>query len=120
MRFFQIIIASALLISTLISLSFAQTHVSGVVSGTWWAEGNPYIADSSLYIPQDSSLIIMPGVELQFGTYNDFLVDGEIYVFGSPDDSVKFRNYEGYPSWGCDITLTDFCSDNSFSLQQCF
>ena len=95
MKTLEHVIAVCLTIPLLFGILCAQTHVSGTVSGVWSAAGNPYIADSSLYVPRDSTLILMPGVDLQFYILASLTVDGEIQAQGLPGDSVTFRTLAG-------------------------
>ncbi|MBC8204092.1 MAG: right-handed parallel beta-helix repeat-containing protein, partial [FCB group bacterium] len=78
----------------------AQTHVSGIVSGVWGPEGNPYIAGSTLIVPHDSTLIILPGVEIYFRSPDSLKVSGQLTAIGTESDSIHFH-------WsGCDTCST--------------
>ena len=43
-------------------IAFAQTYVSGPVTGTWDLSGSPYFVIDTVFIPPTESLIIAPGV----------------------------------------------------------
>lgn len=66
----------------------AQTHVSGFVSGTWNADGNPYIVENSLYIDMEERLSINEGVELYFDDNHSIEVFGRLDVNGSEEFPV--------------------------------
>lgn len=73
------------------SLSVAQTSVpGGVVNGTWTLAGSPYNVQGSIQIVNGDSLIIQPGVTVNFqGTYK-LLVLGKLKAIGSITDTITF------------------------------
>jgi fibronectin-binding autotransporter adhesin len=73
--------------------SKAQTYVYGpTVSGHWTLSGSPYLIQASVYIPQDSTLIIDPGVTVNFQTaFSPSLqVMGTLLAIGNITDSIHF------------------------------
>lgn len=88
--FINYVLAAMLLIICMCAVQTeAETHVSGYVSGTWTAAGNPYIADSVLVIHQDSLLVIEPAVIVDFASSQDtFKVFGDLHAWGNESDSI--------------------------------
>ncbi len=69
----------------------AQTVVTGgVVSGHWTKASSPYIIRGSLQIPNDSTLILDPGVVLDFRGKYKINVLGRLVAVGSVTDSIRF------------------------------
>ena len=91
MRFLQQILVCFSLVLIFLSSTFGQTHVSGIVSGVWGPEGNPYIADSTLLVPNDSTLEILPGVEVFFTARQNLNVNGKLIAVGTESDSIHFH-----------------------------
>ncbi|MGP8215391.1 MAG: right-handed parallel beta-helix repeat-containing protein [Bacteroidia bacterium] len=84
---------SILLLIFSFSLSKAQTTITGpTVSGHWILAGSPYNIQSSVYIPNDSTLIIDPGVTVNFQTtFTPYIhVLGRLLAIGTPADSIYF------------------------------
>jgi hypothetical protein len=78
-----------------VSTLFADTTwVAGTVSGVWGREGNPYLVTDTLTIPHDSTLQIMPGVQIYFQNQQirrtPINVLGRLRAIGEEDDSVYF------------------------------
>jgi hypothetical protein len=79
------------LIVFLNNASFAQTTVpGGDVSGTWELAGSPYIIDDNITIPNDSTLIIRPGVKVEFQGHYSLTVLGRLLAIGTATDSILF------------------------------
>ncbi len=71
--------------------SFAQTTVpGGAVSGTWELAGSPYIITDHMTIPNDSTLIIKPGVKVEFQGHYSLTVLGRLLAIGTEMDSILF------------------------------
>ena len=49
------------------TILFADTNVSGDVSGNWTLANSPYIATNNLVLQSTDTLTINPGVEIRFG-----------------------------------------------------
>ena len=76
----------------LISLQsvYSQTIVpGGYVSGIWTAAGSPYLIQGYITIHADSTLIIEPGVVVDFQG-NDLWVFGSLQAIGTVTDSIYF------------------------------
>ena len=93
---------------------FAQTHVSGIVSGTWNAAGSPYIADGDLTV--NSSLTILPGVEVRFTDYYIFTINGSLKVFGAENDSVWIHGQNGLRWEGFEISESAYPCSLSYAI----
>jgi hypothetical protein len=78
------------------------TWVAGTVSGVWSRTGNPYLVTDTLTIPHDSTLQIMPGVQIYFQNQQirrtPINVLGHLRAIGEEGDSVYF--YSPVASFG--------------------
>ncbi|MCF7809984.1 T9SS type A sorting domain-containing protein [bacterium] len=79
--------------------TFAQTEVSGEVSGEWTAEDSPYIVVDSTWIPEDEELMISPGVDVFFNEDQGLYVYGILDASGTEDDSVRIRVVDDVEHW---------------------
>ncbi len=69
----------------------AQTHVTeSNVYGTWDVAGSPYIVHCDINIHTDSSLVIEPGVVVEFASNYQLLVNGRLVSIGTETDSISF------------------------------
>jgi hypothetical protein len=99
------------------------------ISGTWTKSGSPYIIEGEAIIPEGATLIIKPGVLVQFKTGNEkefyvnnrinpkfdrgFLrVNGKIIAQGKKKDFIKFMPF-GSGNWG-NISVYSRNIDNLF------
>jgi len=80
----------------IISTSFAQTYVSGAVSGVWDSTGSPYYVTDSVCVPSSDSLRIGPGVEVIFQGHYKFCVDigAVLKAIGTAEDSIIFTTVD--------------------------
>lgn len=93
------------------------TYVCGDVSGTWTAAGNPYKVICEINVPAGNSLIIEPGVDIQFHGFHKLYVNGHISAIGTPEDSIRFIRGYDVTYWN-GIYFTDIASDSS-KLEYC-
>lgn len=71
--------------------AFTQTIVtSGYVSGRWTKANSPYQVKGMIQIPSDSTLILEPGVVIDFQGPYKLNVKGRILSIGLPNDSIYF------------------------------
>ncbi len=71
--------------------STAQTPVpAGAVSGTWSPGGSPYYIQGEIFIATGQSLVINPGVTVEFQGHYKFLVQGSLIAEGALNDSILF------------------------------
>ncbi len=71
----------------------ASTIINGpTVSGHWTLAGSPYLIQNSVYIPNDSTLTIDPGVTVNFQTsLTPYIhVLGRLIAIGTPTDTIYF------------------------------
>jgi len=117
------------------NVSNAQTTIpdNATVSGIWTLGNSPYIIQGRAIVPKDSTLIIQPGVLVQFtasngsnfsywdytaGNIGVLRVQGKIVAAGTLTDTIIFTHNgasSGY--WGC--VLVDSTADPSSQFQYC-
>ncbi len=111
----------ALISFALLNLQFgtlnckAQTSVpGGVVNGTWTLAGSPYNVQGSIEILNGDSLIIQPGVTVNFqGTYK-FLILGKLKAIGTIADTITFTAGDTTNGWkGIRFDNTSITNDTS-------
>jgi hypothetical protein len=70
---------------------FAQTTIfPGNVSGTWSLLNSPYWITGDITIPDDSTLLIEPGVMVEFQGYYALNVQGRLLAVGTALDTIVF------------------------------
>lgn len=107
-------LSSLITFSAIVNL-FAQTPVpGGNVYGTWTLAGSPYQVQGSIQIPNDSTLIIQPGVTVEFqGTYK-LNVLGRLLAIGTVTDSITFIPADSTNGWrGIRFDNTPAANDTS-------
>ena len=76
---------------TFVRSIWAQTAVpGGDVSGTWTVQGSPYQIEGDITIPNDSVLVVEPGVTVEFQGHFELLVNGRLLAIGTEADSIVF------------------------------
>jgi hypothetical protein len=84
-------VLSCLLLSLIHLCTFAQTNVSGDVSGTWTTANSPYILIGTITVPDNQTLVIQPGVEIRSADYQHrFDIRGTLKAKGTAADSIRF------------------------------
>ena len=74
-----------------ISNSNAQTVINdSLVYGTWTKANSPYEIYRDIYIPDDSTLTIEPGVTVEFQGHYKIVVKGRINSQGTSDENILF------------------------------
>lgn len=103
-----------ILFSAIINANCQTSVPGGSVSGIWNIPGSPYLVQGSVFIPQDSTLIIQPGVRVDFqGTYK-FLVLGQLIAIGASSDTITFTATDTSNGWlGIRFDNTPIISDTS-------
>jgi len=106
--------AIILTILIVVTATFAQTYVSGAVSGVWDSEGSPYIVTDSTWVLVCDSLRIGPGVEVLFDGPYGIAVDSAILkAVGNETDSIVFTaidTSEGFAGIEFSPIHTDVCT----------
>ncbi|MCF7809983.1 T9SS type A sorting domain-containing protein [bacterium] len=116
---FERIVKMIILVILLVYLpftAFAQTEVSGEVSGEWTVEDSPYIIVDSTWVPEDEELRIGPGVDVLFGEGLGIDAFGIITVHGTAEDSVFFQPTEGDTTWRGFVL---WASNDEYSFDYC-
>lgn len=81
----------AILLAILNLYTFAQTNIpGGEIYGTWDVAGSPYLVNETVTVPNDSTLIIEPGVVVEFQGYYAIQVQGRLLAVGTASDSILF------------------------------
>lgn len=70
--------------------TFAQTDVTGSVDGHWIANNSPYYVIGDVSLSPGDTLIIDPGVVIQFSNAYRFDVYGLLIAEGTEEDSIRF------------------------------
>jgi parallel beta-helix repeat protein len=99
--------------SASIQMTFVDgTYVSGNQTGTLLLSESPYLVNGNIVVPLNQTLIIQPGVELNFlGQYN-MQVYGTLLAQGTREDSIFFTTDSLTTGWGGLKFYSE--SDNSF------
>ncbi len=113
----QRILPLFLILVASVSPCLADTEVRGDVDGEWTAEDSPYIVMDDIRIPEERSLVIQPGVSVEFNGYFRLTVSGRISAVGTEDDTIRFIPHEGDRQWH-GIRLTDTNEDNR--IEYCY
>ncbi len=70
----------------------ADTIPGGYVSGTWYQANSPYYITGGIAIPASDTLIIEPGVDVDFQGNYTFTVVGYLDAIGTETDSIHFTS----------------------------
>lgn len=78
------------------------TEVSGEVFGRWEITGSPYRVQGDLVVPQDSTLIIDPGVLVLFEGHHQFRImeNGCLEAIGTIDEPIQLFALQADSGWG--------------------
>lgn len=73
------------------TLTYAQTSIpGGDISGTWLLAESPYLINGDITIPDNLTLIIEPGVKVEFQGHYSLNVQGRLLAVGTEADSILF------------------------------
>jgi predicted outer membrane repeat protein len=83
----------------LVAFLSADTIPGGNVSGTWYQANSPYYINGSITIPSSDTLIIEPGVEVNF--LGDYMLtaNGVFEAIGTEVDSIHFFPEDTVAGW---------------------
>jgi hypothetical protein len=99
-----------------IAISGADTIPGGDVSGTWYAANSPYYVTGNITIPASDTLIIEPGVLVDFLGGYSFTVNGVLAALGTASDSIHFFSEDTLAGWSR-IICGEYC--DSLQLSYC-
>jgi predicted outer membrane repeat protein len=90
----------------LVSVAFSQTYIPpGDVSGIWTLSSSPYYIQGEITIPNDSTLIIEPGVLVEFQGHYALNVQGRLLAIGSETQNITFTINDTTGFYNSDTTL---------------
>src|SRR6218665_460533 len=88
------------LLSLFCSCLYGQTPVAGGnVSGIWTSAGSPYNVSGSIMVAAGSTLVIQPGVTLNFTGHYKFLIKGTLVAVGAPGNFITFTAANATTGW---------------------
>ena len=104
-----------LLLTAMSGVALSQTSIpAGSVSGTWSADGSPYEILGNILIPEDSTLVLEPGVTVNFQGAYKLLVMGQILAEGTDSNMITFTADDIINGWrGIRFDNTPATSDTS-------
>jgi hypothetical protein len=94
----------------------AATNVTGIISTdtTWTKANSPYTFTGPVGVAKGVTLIIEPGVTVDFGTYY-LVVNGTLSARGSSTDNIFFRPYSS--TWDYTNAISFMLDSNSWNEQ---
>jgi predicted outer membrane repeat protein len=98
------------------SILSADTIPGGDVSGTWYASNSPYYVTGNITIPASDTLVIEPGVLVDFLGGYSFTANGVLEALGTASDSIHFFSEDTVAGWSR-IICGDVC--DSLQLSYC-
>jgi hypothetical protein len=100
-------------ISLMLPLAGRAIEVSGDQWGTWTKGSTPYNVVGEVHVPQDSTLVIEPGVIVNFQGHYKLIVDSlaTLRAIGTVTDSIYFTTQDTATGWHGIRFL--YASDNS-------
>lgn len=111
----------AILILSLPYSANAATDIpAGAVEGTWTAANSPYNINGDIRIDTSKTLIIEPGVAVNFTGRYKFMVFGSLQAVGTASDSIFFTCFDPAQVWeGMMFEATDYNGLDSSRLSFC-
>ena len=79
--------------------AFHTEIAAGSVSGTWAFANSPYRVLGEITIPNDSTLMIEPGVEVVFMGHYKLNVQGRLLAVGTKKDTIRFTAQDIAAGW---------------------
>ena len=87
----SILLTAILLTAVLPAVVLAEKHVSGSVSGDWYASEGPYIVDDTIIVEAGNSLTIHQDTQVIFTQNDSLIVYGTLYIDATYNREVLFR-----------------------------
>lgn len=78
---------------------FAQTSVSGNVTGTWTLANSPYLVTNNIGVPAGQTLVIQPGVQVVFQGFYRFGITGQLVAEGTAGLPITFCHQDTTGWW---------------------
>ena len=82
-----------------VTLSDDEIHVSGNVSGTWSNIYSTYFIDGEITVPLGDTLIIEPGIKVNFSGHYKFNIYGRLLAEGTEDAIIIFTAQDTTTGW---------------------
>lgn len=80
--------------------SWSSTNIySGNVSGTWNIAGSPYLINGDITIPKDSTLVVAPGVKIEFKGSYQFNILGQLLAIGKAKQFIQITADDSIRGW---------------------
>lgn len=89
-----------LILASPLVASASTTVPPGEVSGTWSVAGSPYVVQGDIEIPGGETLVIDPGVTVQFETDAGLSANGTLTAVGTTASPIRFTSAQVSPSPG--------------------
>ncbi len=85
----------------LFPLTANATDVSGDQWGTWTRDNSPYNVVGEIRVPPESTLVIEPGIVVNFQGHYKFIVDSlaTLLAIGTESDSIYFTTDDSATGW---------------------
>ncbi|MDG2267204.1 MAG: hypothetical protein P8L91_09505, partial [Candidatus Marinimicrobia bacterium] len=77
--------------SETLDLSVGYQAMYGNIMGSLTAENSPYVVRGDVWVNEQDSLMIEPGVEIVMSANSYFYVRGKLHAVGTEQDSIIFR-----------------------------
>ncbi len=90
------------IVSATVTLTDQKREVKGVLSGEdlhWTVENSPYLVTGNISVESSDTLVIDPGVEVQFAGNFSIQVLGTLSAVGTADKKIYFRSEDGTTEW---------------------
>jgi hypothetical protein len=95
------LIIFAAILSVMLPVPGRAIEVSGDQWGTWTKENSPYNVVGEIYVPGESTLVIEPGVLVNFQGHYKLIVDSlaTLRAIGTVSDSIYFTTQDTATGW---------------------
>jgi len=107
------LIILTVMVFLMLPITALAIQVSGDQWGTWTPDNNPYNVVGEIHVPGESTLVIAPGVIVNFRGHYKFVVDSlaTLQAIGAVNDSICFATTDTATGW--DGIRFLYANDNS-------